>query len=517
MKQLITLILLLGFNTMQAQQFYNYYPSALNQYVYSETDVLAMGNACYKIETESNIAVNFHSNVRIVKVQPNGSIIWIKRYDAGIDSSIVATSITKTLDNKIIVTAILDNDNSFPPIGVTVFKLDTAGAVLWSVVFPGFRWGYESRNTIQLPDSTYALDAVSITTFKPVVIKLHKNGTRVSAKSFQNTLYSGDPITSMQIKNNTVSIAFKHGEFITTDTACNILTDKKYNLDPSLPYFTHTVTANGDYVFLSDVVAGGVLTGRFRIFRTTSSGELLWAKTLSMWTSFSVHEPYTLFDVVQGVEVTEDTSMNLVAHLVDEGGHGLAVTFDENGNYLTNKLIKASSFTLCDDGDFLFASNSQSSSSLGIFAKQAHYSINDCDSLVDVIISNGTDSASVNVPVASSVPVPISLTNYPIHVYNGVSDPGPYCQTATGISDLFTPNEYELKIFPNPATNILTVNLQDGFANGEMKITNMAGEVVHLSIIESAAPMIDISGFPKGVYIIDVVKQNKKSRNKFIK
>ncbi len=517
MKQLITFILVFGFNTLLAQQFYNYYPSALNQYVYSETDVLETGSACYKIETESNIAMNFHSNIRIVKARPNGSIIWIKRYDAGIDSSVVATSITKTLDNNIIVSGILDNDNSFPPIGVTVFKLDTAGAVLWSVVFPGFRWGYESKHTIQLPDSTYALDAVSIATFKPVVIKLHKNGTHVSAKSFQNTIYSGDPITSMQIKNNTVSIAFKHGEFITTDTACNILTDKKYNLDPSLPYFTHTVTASGDYVFLSDIVGGGVLTGRFRIFRTTSSGELIWAKNLSMWTSFSIHEPYTLFDVIQGVEVTEDTSMNLVAHLIDEGGHGLAVTFDGNGNYIANKLMKASAITLCDDGDFLFASNSQSSNSLGIFAKQAHYSINDCDSLADVIISNGTDSASVVVPTAISVSVPIALTNYPIHVFNGVSVPDPFCPTTTGISHLFTPNEYELKIFPNPASNILTVNILEDFANGELRITNIAGEVVHLSILESTAPMIDISGFPKGVYIIDVVKQNKKSRNKFIK
>ena len=84
MKQLIIFLLVFGFNTLPAQQFYNYYPSSLNQYVYSETDVLETGNACYKIETESNIAMNFHSNIRIVKAGPNGSIIWIKRYDAGV-------------------------------------------------------------------------------------------------------------------------------------------------------------------------------------------------------------------------------------------------------------------------------------------------------------------------------------------------------------------------------------------------------------------------------------------------
>ncbi|MCX6267380.1 MAG: hypothetical protein NTW16_08500 [Bacteroidetes bacterium] len=466
MRQIIIFILLVSFNTLVAQQFYNYYPASLNLYVYSETDVLEVGNAYYKIETESNIAMNFHSNIRIVKTQPNGTIIWIKKYDAGMDSSIVATSITKTLDNKIIVNAVLANDNSYPPIGVTLFKLDTSGVVLWSVLFPGFRWGFDSKNTIQLPDSTYAIDAVALTSFRPVVIKLNKNATAVSSKAFQNTTYSGDIITSLKIKNNTVSITFKHGEFITTDTACNVISDKKFNLDPVLPYFTHTVTANGDYVFISDIVAGGVLKGRFRIFRTTQSGELIWAKSLSMWNSFSVHEPYTIFDVVKGVEVIEDTSLNLVAHLVDEDGNGLAVTFDGNGHYIANKLMKAAAITLCDDGDFLFASNSQSANSPGIFGKQTHYSINDCDSLVDVIISNGTDSASNTVPITSSVSIPITITNCPIHVSNAVSAPLTYCPTATAISDYVFSNKNELKIYPNPATNNITVKLHDDLESG---------------------------------------------------
>ena len=517
MKRIIIIILVFGFNTLVAQQFYNYYPSMLNLYVSSATDVVETGNACYKIETESNIAMNFHNNIRIVKTQPNGTIIWIKRFDAGIDSSLTATSINKTLDNNLIVNAVMANDNAFPPIGVTLFKIDTSGTVLWSVLFPGFRWGYESRSTIQLPDSTYAIDAVALAYFKPVVIRLNKNATIVSAKAFQNTTYLGDPVTSMKIKNNTVSFAFKHGEFITTDTALNVLSDKKYNLDPSLPYFTHTVTANGDYVFITDAIAGGMLNGHFRIFRTNSSGNLIWAKNLAIWTSFTVHQPYTLFDVVKGIKVMEDTSLNLVAHLMDEGGVGLAVTFDNNGNYLANKLMKAATISLCEDGDFLLASNSQYASSLGIFAKQSHYSVNDCDSLADVIISNGTDSASVVQPTTSSISIPVSLTNYPIHVSNDASAPSPYCETATGISERFTTNEHELKIYPNPATRTITLKLHDDLASGEMKIMNIAGKLILTSVLKSAEPIIDISGLPKGIYFLEVVTQNNISRNTFIK
>ena len=127
MKQIMTFILLIGFNTLVALQFYNYYPSALNLYVNSETDVVEAGNAFYKIETESNIAMNFHNNIRIIKTRSDGTILWIKRFDAGVDSSLTATSINKTLDHNLIVNATLDNDNAYPPIGTTLFKIDTSG------------------------------------------------------------------------------------------------------------------------------------------------------------------------------------------------------------------------------------------------------------------------------------------------------------------------------------------------------------------------------------------------------
>jgi hypothetical protein len=179
--------------------------------------------------------------------------------------------------------------------------------------------------------------------------------------------------------------------------------------------------------------------------------------------------------------------------------------------------MKATAITLCDDGDFLFASNSQSSNSIGIFAKQARYSINGCDSLADVIISNGTDSASIVLPATISVPVAISLTNYPIHIYNAVSVPDPFCQTTTGISGSFTPGENELKVFPNPAATVLKINLPDDFANGEIKITDLAGKQFLKSNSNGTNPVIDITGFPKGMYIIEVVTQNNIIRNKFIR
>ena len=87
----------------KAQQFYSNLPSSLDFSENLETAVLELDNAYYKVESESNDALNFHSNIRLVKTDTNGAVIWVKRYDAGNDSSLVAMGIGKTKDNKIVI------------------------------------------------------------------------------------------------------------------------------------------------------------------------------------------------------------------------------------------------------------------------------------------------------------------------------------------------------------------------------------------------------------------------------
>ncbi|MEP7169576.1 MAG: T9SS type A sorting domain-containing protein [Bacteroidota bacterium] len=518
MKKLILFSIIFSFNNLMAQQFYNRYPSSLDLHIYTTTDVLELNNAYYKIETESNNSMSFHSNIRIIKTDANGTIIWTKRYDAGIDSSLVATSINKTLDNNIIVNSVLANDNAFPPIGVSIIKLDTSGAVLWTILFPGFRAGYYGKNAIQLPDSSYVIDAESSASLNSCVIKLNTSATAVSSKVFMNMVYTGsNSITSMILKNNIFSISFNHGEFITTDTAFNMLSDKNYCLDPTGAYFTHTVAANGDYIFIDDIIAGGLLNGLFRIFRTDSTGNLIWAKSLTIWKSFTIQTPFTLYDVTQGVKVFEDTSLNIVAHLLDEGGVGLAVTFDANGNYITNKVIKAAEMKLCADGDFVFVSNLQFANSLGIFAKQLHYSINNCDSLIDVQISSGTDSASTVATATNSVPVPISLTNFPVNVSNVSLNPLAYCPVSTSISDNNKINESGMIIYPDPSSRYISVSLPGNYSNAEIKIFNLTGKLIVKSMLLNSESNIDISDLPDGIYFLEMNAGKTVIRHKFVK
>ena len=123
---LLILPIILAVNILHAQQFYNNLPSNRDLSSFTETDVLELNNAYYKIETETNDGLGFHTNIRIIKTDTNGIVIWAKRYDAGIDTSFTAIGINKTNDNRVVISAELTFDNSAaPPIGLSLFKIDT--------------------------------------------------------------------------------------------------------------------------------------------------------------------------------------------------------------------------------------------------------------------------------------------------------------------------------------------------------------------------------------------------------
>jgi hypothetical protein len=508
-----TLFLICGHS--KGQQFYNRYPSSLDLHIYTGADVLELNNEYYKVECESNNSLNFHANIRLIKTDASGNIIWVKRYDAGNDSSLTVTSISKTIDNHIVIDGYLALDNTFPGIGVTLINLDTSGAVTWTALFPGFRSGYHSNNILQLPDSSFLFDAESSASLNSCLINVSQNASGVASRVFGNMVYNGSEVTSMLLDNNQLSFSFDHGEFVTTDLSFNVLTDRAYNLDPSEAYFAHGITSNGDLVFISDIIGGGLLNGRCRIFRTDAAGTLLWAKSLTIWKSFTSHTNFNLYDVVNGVKVFEDTSYNIVAHLMDEGGLGLMLTFDSSGNYISNKVIMGNQMELCADGDFLFGANLQFANALGMFGKQSHYSINNCDSLLDVYIDPGTDSASSIAPAAILTPVAITVTPFPVSMLNDTITPALYCPVSTWIPDHVSADADAVKFYPNPSGSKIHLTLPENDSDVEMY--NYAGSLLAKFSITGKEYDLDVSGLARGFYLLTIRQSVQMWNFRFVK
>ena len=75
--------------------------------------------------------------------------------------------------------------------------------------------------------------------------------------------------------------------------------------------------------------------------------------------------------------------------------------------------------------------------------------------------------------------------------------------------------EGKIKVFPNPATISLTISLAKG--EGNIGIYNVVGEKVYSSIITNTKIEIDIGGFAKGMYFVEVRNSRGMQRWKFIK
>lgn len=61
----------------------------------------------------------------------------------------------------------------------------------------------------------------------------------------------------------------------------------------------------------------------------------------------------------------------------------------------------------------------------------------------------------------------------------------------------------EFSIYPNPTQNVVTVNIPDNAGDVDLALSNITGqEILHMSHYNGKA--IDVSGIPKGVYIIKI-------------
>jgi len=90
------------------------------------------------------------------------------------------------------------------------------------------------------------------------------------------------------------------------------------------------------------------------------------------------------------------------------------------------------------------------------------------------------------------------------------------CYLTTGISN----NELEkfsFNVFPNPASDHLTLKFAQNTSKAEVKIYNLLGELKSTSSKSSTESTIDISDLSNGVYIIEVTTERNIMRQKFIK
>jgi hypothetical protein len=106
---------------------------------------------------------------------------------------------------------------------------------------------------------------------------------------------------------------------------------------------------------------------------------------------------------------------------------------------------------------------------------------------------------------------PVLDGNYSVVVYdsNGCSGTStPYYYSAVGIYNIA--NSDVIDIFPNPASSLLTVNVNKSLENHLLKVYDISGRIVFNSVLENGINKIDVSSFPEGVYVAETENANGK-------
>lgn len=109
------------------------------------------------------------------------------------------------------------------------------------------------------------------------------------------------------------------------------------------------------------------------------------------------------------------------------------------------------------------------------------------------------------------------LFNNDITVQKGRSIQISYETVNTGLLPLVENNTLELiPVYPNPSVGIFYINTQDYTVNS-WTVSDLSGHVLKSQVQSFQSGVIDLTDFPKGIYILRVTTPNKQMNQKLIK
>jgi hypothetical protein len=85
---------------------------------------------------------------------------------------------------------------------------------------------------------------------------------------------------------------------------------------------------------------------------------------------------------------------------------------------------------------------------------------------------------------------------------------------ATGLNTTFSTSD--ITVYPNPATDLLTITLPIQITSGVLKLYNDTGELIVTEVILSNQKKIDLSGLSDGIYLLSVESSEIRRMKKII-
>lgn len=176
---------------------------------------------------------------------------------------------------------------------------------------------------------------------------------------------------------------------------------------------------------------------------------------------------------------------NLITeNIIENNDTGIIESFNNTGTIYCN--------TICNNTSYGFVNNTNLPYSIA-----NNYWCSTDSATIETFIYDGYDN--INLGLVTFIP------------FDTVA-----CYNPTGIHGL-KPEDNAINIFPNPASDYLTLRFSQNISKAEIKIHNLLGELKSSSKMSSSESTIDISDLSNGVYILEVTTEKNIMRQKFIK
>lgn len=406
-----------------------------------------------------------------------------------------------------------------------IYKLDSAGNVLWSKVF-GLNSNTGFVSLIETSDHGYA--AVGNIPTAILLVKTTANGDTLFTRKYDGagaefgaSLFqlpdSGFLICGRQ-QTTTGGNLESDGILLRTDASGNITWTKSYG-DSLWEEFTSVQPTNdGGFIITGSTVTFGAGNFDILLMKTDSTGDILWTKT------FGGAESDASYDI----HVNPDDSYVLSGYTESLGyGHR---GIDSSNVFLlkTNNVGDLVWMQVYGDGlqDEAFRSNKANDGGYLISGFTRNYILNDSSQILfiktDSLGNTGCHEQSVQ-PADSNIVMPYVPVNFiqssglpldTILLIRSVANPpneDACLFSALKSSEKYNPGN---RVYPNPFTSHLLVDLKE--TNSKIVITDLLGHPLITMAASVPAITINTEELKAGVYLISIISSDRSLERRLI-
>ncbi len=497
-----------------------------------------------------NLISNGGTDIFICKLNSAGQFVWAKSF-GGMNMIDMGISIVTDVDGNIFFTGTFEGTVDFDPdTGIFILseagmgdifisKLDSSGNLVWAKALGDIYSDYGNSIAIDNQSNIYITGSFQSTVdFDPgpgtmlktsfgskdvFLSKLDSTGNLIWCKTFGGS----GPDQGNYIVFDSLGYVFVGGDFWGTvdfnpDSLTNIISSNgsydafisKYNSSGNLVWTKAFGGSIEDHCISiaveanNNVYAGGYFEGTSDfdpdsgIFSLTSegffdsfiskldnSGNLVWARSIGGI----------------GYEYLNSLSLDRANNIYTIGSFTASSDFDPSS---------ASNYDLMSAGGWDIYMSSIDSSGAFLSAVQIGGANSELggfistDDLNNIYLTGCFSSPTINCDS-------IQLLNSDSVLHHQDIFIAKYSNTITSIAENFSTDV--LTLYPNPASNIITIEFSSSNLKGAINIFNMMGKIVYSTFTLSSTINVNLEGLIPGVYLISVEIDGKFFKEKFIK